>query len=85
MIDCGKVKEKTYDAFTKMCALNATWISKANAKQRSGRAGRSRRGVCFRMFTEKMYDNMDEFQTPELLRTPLEEICLQVKLLGLGK
>jgi len=85
VIDAGKMKEKSYDAFTKMCALSSTWVSQSNAKQRSGRAGRCRRGVCFRLYSTGMYENMSPFQTPELLRTPLEELCLQVKSLKLGK
>ena len=85
VIDCGKMKEKAYDPFSKMSSLASGWISQANAKQRSGRAGRSRPGVCFRLYSQKMYDAMDEFQTPELLRTPLEEVCLQIKLLQLDE
>ena len=85
VIDCGKMKEKTYDPYSKMSSLASGWISKANAKQRAGRAGRSRPGVCFRLYSQKMYEQMDEYQTPELLRTPLEEVCLQIKLLQLDK
>ena len=85
VIDCGKMKEKTYDPYSKMSSLASGWISRANAKQRSGRAGRSRPGVCFRLYSAKMYEQMDEYQTPELLRTPLEEVCLQIKLLQLDE
>jgi hypothetical protein len=46
VLDTGKAKEKAYDPHTKMSSLSATWISQANAKQRSGRAGRVRRGIC---------------------------------------
>ena len=83
VLDCGKMKEKTYDPYTNMSSLASTWVSQANAKQRAGRAGRSRPGVCFRLYSPIMYERMDEFQTPELLRTPLEEVCLQIKLLQL--
>ena len=83
VLDCGKMKEKTYDPYTNMSSLASTWISQANAKQRAGRAGRSRPGVCFRLYSPLMYERMDEYQTPELLRTPLEEVCLQIKLLQL--
>ena len=85
VIDCGKMKEKTYDPYSKMSSLASGWISKANAKQRAGRAGRSRPGVCFRLYSQKMFEQMDEYQTPELLRTPLEEVCLQIKLLQLDE
>ena len=83
VLDSGKMKEKTYDPYSRMSSLASGWISQANAQQRAGRAGRSRPGVCLRLYTQAMYDKMDAFQTPELLRTPLEEVCLQIKLLQL--
>lgn len=84
VLDTGKMKEKTYDPYSKMSSLQSTWISQANAQQRSGRAGRSRPGVCFRLYSQSTYtQRFDAHPTPELLRTPLEEVCLQIKLLRL--
>lgn len=85
VIDTGMMKEKGYDSFTKMSSLQSSMISRANAKQRAGRAGRVQEGICFRLYSKRKFESMAEFQLPELLRSPLEEICLQVKLLGLGK
>ncbi|KAM4050942.1 3'-5' RNA helicase YTHDC2 isoform 2-T5 [Anomaloglossus baeobatrachus] len=82
VIDAGKVKEKSYDALNHVTMLKMVWISKASAIQRKGRAGRCRPGVCFRLFSRLRFQNMLEFQTPELLRMPLHELCLHTKLLA---
>lgn len=84
VIDSGKLKESQYDATRKMGMLVETWESKANATQRKGRAGRVQPGVCFKMYSRLEYDDMLGHQLPEIKRTPLEHICLQIKLLGLG-
>ncbi|NWI53620.1 YTDC2 helicase, partial [Calyptomena viridis] len=82
VIDSGKVKEKSFDALSHVAMLKTVWISKASAIQRKGRAGRCQPGVCFRLFSRLRFQNMLEFQTPELLRMPLQEICLYTKLLA---
>jgi len=53
-------------------------VSKASAQQRSGRAGRVRQGICFRLFTRPMYDRLSKYSIPEMLRVPLEELCLHI-------
>uniref|UniRef100_A0A8C9NPJ3 3'-5' RNA helicase YTHDC2 n=1 Tax=Serinus canaria TaxID=9135 RepID=A0A8C9NPJ3_SERCA len=82
VIDSGKVKEKSFDALSHVTMLKMGWISKASAIQRKGRAGRCQPGVCFRLFSRLRFQNMLEFQSPELLRMPLQEICLYTKLLA---
>ncbi|KAL2293879.1 hypothetical protein Nmel_007577 [Mimus melanotis] len=82
VIDSGKVKEKSFDALSCVTMLKMVWISKASAIQRKGRAGRCQPGVCFRLFSRLRFENMLEFQTPELLRMPLQELCLHTKLLA---
>ncbi|XP_053557527.1 3'-5' RNA helicase YTHDC2 [Bombina bombina] len=82
VIDSGKVKEKSFDALNHVTMLKMVWISKASALQRKGRAGRCRPGICFRLFSRLRFQNMLEFQTPELLRMPLHELCLHAKLLA---
>jgi HrpA-like RNA helicase len=77
-----KVKEKCYDALAGVSSLMTTWISQNSATQRKGRAGRTRSGVVFRLYSFARYDNMPEHATPEILRTPLMELCLQTKLLA---
>ncbi|KAM4878739.1 3'-5' RNA helicase YTHDC2-like isoform 2-T2 [Sylvia borin] len=82
VIDSGKVKEKSFDALSCVTMLKMVWISKASAIQRKGRAGRCQPGVCFHVFSRLRFENMLEFQTPELLRMPLQELCLHTKLLA---
>uniref|UniRef100_A0A8C3ATJ1 RNA helicase n=1 Tax=Cyclopterus lumpus TaxID=8103 RepID=A0A8C3ATJ1_CYCLU len=82
VIDSGKVKEKSFDTLSHVSMLKTVWISKASALQRKGRAGRCRPGICFRLFSRLRFKNMLEFQVPQLLRMPLQELCLQTKLLA---
>uniref|UniRef100_A0A4W4GI73 RNA helicase n=1 Tax=Electrophorus electricus TaxID=8005 RepID=A0A4W4GI73_ELEEL len=82
VIDSGKVKEKAFDALNHVTMLKMVWISKASALQRKGRAGRCRPGVCFHLFSRLRFHNMLEHQVPQLLRMPLQELCLHTKLLA---
>ncbi|XP_058070139.1 DExH-box ATP-dependent RNA helicase DExH1 isoform X2 [Magnolia sinica] len=84
VIDCGKAKETSYDALNKLACLLPSWISKASAHQRRGRAGRVQPGKCYRLYPKIIYDAMHEYQLPEILRTPLQELCLHIKSLQLG-
>ncbi|XP_066603297.1 3'-5' RNA helicase YTHDC2-like [Prorops nasuta] len=84
VIDSGKVKEKSFDAISGICMLRCNWISQACAKQRKGRAGRCRKGICFRLFSSIRFNNMQAYQTPEMLRLPLQELCLFTKHLASG-
>ncbi|KAJ1384806.1 P-loop containing nucleoside triphosphate hydrolase [Sesbania bispinosa] len=84
VIDCGKAKETSYDALNKLACLLPSWISKASAHQRRGRAGRVQPGVCFRLYPKLIYDAMPQYQLAEILRTPLQELCLHIKSLQLG-
>ena len=80
VIDSGRQKEKSFDPYTGIATLMSGWVSKASARQRRGRAGRCREGLAFKMYSRQRYDAMDEYQAPELMRTPLDEMVLQVKL-----
>lgn len=81
VIDCGKVKQISYDSLSESTSLTSTWISKACAKQRMGRAGRTRPGVCYRLYSKQRFDAMEEFTLPELLRIPLTELCLHARIM----
>ena len=84
VVDTGKAKEKSYDPHLKTSTLQPAWISRASAKQRRGRAGRTKAGVAFHLFSKTRYKSMRPFLESELLRTPLEEMCLLCKKLGLA-
>jgi HrpA-like RNA helicase len=71
VVDSGRAKLKDYDPHLKTSTLQPTWISKASSKQRKGRAGRTKAGVCFHLFSRRRYENMADFVESELLRTPL--------------
>ncbi|XP_041014528.1 DExH-box ATP-dependent RNA helicase DExH7, chloroplastic isoform X1 [Juglans microcarpa x Juglans regia] len=85
VIDCGKHKENRYNPQKKLSSMVEDWISQANARQRRGRAGRVKPGTCFSLYTRHRFEKlMRNFQVPEMLRMPLVELCLQIKLLSLG-
>ena len=79
VIDPGKVKETQYDPETNLTCLIETWVTRAAAKQRRGRAGRTQPGTCYKLYTKKQEMSMTKFPVPEILRVPLESILLAVK------
>ena len=85
VIDSGKIKMKNFEHDKNLSTLRASWETKANAKQRSGRAGRVQKGVCFRLYSKLQETKMNEYIVPEIVRTPLDQVCLQIKILKLGK
>ena len=55
------------------------WVTRAAARQRRGRAGRTQPGVCYKLYTKHQEKRFSEFPVPEILRVPLENILLTVK------
>ncbi|KAK1553100.1 hypothetical protein Q3G72_028861 [Acer saccharum] len=84
VIDCGKAKETSYDALNNTSCLLPSWISKVSAQQRRGRAGRVQPGECYHLYPRCVHAAFAEYQLPEILRTPLQSLCLQIKSLKLG-
>ncbi|EDV35187.1 uncharacterized protein Dana_GF22621 [Drosophila ananassae] len=82
VIDTGRSKMKTYDPNTDASQLATAWISQADAKQRAGRAGRLRNGICYRLYSQARHDSMSLYTIPEMMRRTLDEICLLAKLAG---
>ncbi|XP_030071962.1 ATP-dependent DNA/RNA helicase DHX36 [Microcaecilia unicolor] len=85
VIDGGKIKETHYDTQNNISTMSAEWVSHANAKQRKGRAGRVQPGYCYHLYNGLRNSLLDDYQLPEIVRTPLEELCLQIKILKLGR
>lgn len=85
VIDTGKHKEMRFDERRQLSRLIQSFISRANAKQRRGRAGRVQEGICFHLFTKHRHDNiLAEQQTPEMLRLSLQDLVMRVKICKLG-
>lgn len=83
VIDSGYVKLRNYDARLGIENLNVVPVSKASATQRAGRAGRTRPGKCFRLYTERAFNGLEEATFPELARSNLAPIVLQLLNLGI--
>ncbi|TFK56866.1 P-loop containing nucleoside triphosphate hydrolase protein [Heliocybe sulcata] len=81
VIDCGKVKETEYDHDSGMSKLVEKWVTRAAARQRRGRAGRTQPGFCYKLYTKDHEHTMVEYPIPEILRVPLEQVCLTVKVM----
>ncbi|KAK3316996.1 P-loop containing nucleoside triphosphate hydrolase protein [Apodospora peruviana] len=85
VIDTGKHREMRFDERRQLSRLIDTFISRANAKQRRGRAGRVQEGLCFHLFTKYRHDTiMSDQQTPEMLRLSLQDLAIRVKICKIG-
>ena len=84
VVDSGFVKIKYFNNQNSVESLGIIPISKASAKQRAGRAGRSKPGKCIRLYPEDAYSQLDDFGIPEILRTDLLSLVLQLKGLGVN-
>ncbi|HEU4404002.1 MAG TPA: ATP-dependent helicase HrpB [Polyangiaceae bacterium] len=82
VIDSGLARVATHSPWTGFSALRTAPISRASADQRAGRAGRTRRGVCLRLYTAGDYQRRPAFDPPELVRLDLSEPLLELSALG---
>nr|CAD7589117.1 unnamed protein product [Timema genevievae] len=85
VVDCGKIKMKNFDVENNIATLKSEWVSLANARQRKGRAGRVQPGVCYHLYTRAREMTLENYPLPEMLRSRLEEVILQLKILQLGQ
>ncbi|KPI38394.1 putative ATP-dependent RNA helicase ucp12 [Cyphellophora attinorum] len=79
VIDTGRVKETSYDISSNVVRLQDVWASKAQCKQRRGRAGRVQAGTDYKLYTQSIETSMRQASEPEMQRVPLEQLCLNVK------
>ncbi|QWF78077.1 ATP-dependent RNA helicase HrpA [Amycolatopsis sp. CA-230715] len=84
VIDPGTARISRYSHRTKVQRLPIEPVSQASANQRKGRCGRTSDGICIRLYTEDDFDARPEFTDPEILRTNLASVILQMTSLGLG-
>lgn len=85
VIDAGYARISRYAARSGVQRLPIEPISRASADQRKGRCGRLGPGVCFRLYAEDDFRRREAFTPPEIIRTNLASVILQMKALKLGK
>lgn len=82
VLDCGQMKEKRFDSNRNMESLELVWVSRANAQQRKGRAGRVMPGVAIHLYSRHRYQfHILSQPVPEIHRVPLEQLLLRIKTL----
>ncbi|WP_261835647.1 ATP-dependent RNA helicase HrpA [Vibrio ishigakensis] len=84
VIDPGTARISRYSYRTKVQRLPIEPVSQASANQRKGRCGRVAEGICIRLYSEEDFESRPEFTDPEILRTNLASVILQMTALGLG-
>ncbi|GAB1517226.1 hypothetical protein RhiTH_000270 [Rhizoctonia solani] len=84
VVDCGFVKIRTFNPANSLSSLSIVPTSQASATQRSGRAGRTAPGVCYRLYPEFAFKTLSKATPPEITRTDLTTPLLQLKSLGIN-
>lgn len=86
VVDAGRAKERRIDPRSQVQSYDIAWISKASASQRAGRAGRTGPGHCYRLYSSAVYEeHFVEFGVPEILRTPIDGLVLQMKAMNIDQ
>ncbi len=85
VVDAGLARMSRYSVRSKVQRLPIERVSQASANQRKGRCGREAPGVCIRLYSEDDFDQRDEFTEPEILRTNLASVILQMEVSRLGQ
>ncbi len=85
VVDPGYARVSRYSVRSKVQRLPIEKVSQASANQRKGRCGREAPGVCIRLYSEDDFDSRAEFTEPEILRTNLSSVILQMASMKLGK
>ena len=85
VIDSGLARFATYSHWSGLPALQVGRVSKASAKQRAGRAGRTAPGRVLRLYTEEDYSRRPNQDAPEILRSDLSQLCLALRAMGIAQ
>ncbi|KAM6315730.1 ATP-dependent RNA helicase DHX33 [Podargus strigoides] len=83
VVDTGMVKAKKYSPESGLEVLAVQRVSKAQAWQRAGRAGREDSGICYRLYTEEEFEQLEEMTVPEIQRCSLASVVLHLLALGI--
>ncbi len=84
VIDCGLARKATYSQWTGLPTLEVARVSKASAAQRAGRAGRTGPGRVIRLYPLEDYLQRAEFDSPEILRSDLSQLCLDLRAMKIN-
>ncbi len=84
VVDSGQVRISRYNPHTQVQALQVEQVSQASARQRRGRCGRVREGICIHLYEKEVLEGSPMYTDPEILRTSLAGVILQMKVLGLA-
>ncbi|KAL3320573.1 ATP-dependent RNA helicase dhx37 [Cichlidogyrus casuarinus] len=79
VVDTGKEKVKRYNFASGASWFEVVWVSQASAEQRAGRAGRVGPGRCFRLYSARVFGDMDKFLRPDILTRPIDDVVLMLK------
>lgn len=82
VVDSGRIKQMTYLTDAAISTLQVVPHSQAGCEQRAGRAGRTRPGICYRLFSKHDFDSRPAFTEPEIHRASLDQVLLQMKAMG---
>ncbi|XP_068648329.1 ATP-dependent RNA helicase DEAH11, chloroplastic-like isoform X2 [Aristolochia californica] len=83
VVDSGMVKESRFDPGNGMNVLKVSWVSHSSAHQRAGRAGRTRPGKCYRLYSEHEFETLPSHQEPEIRKVHLGIAVLRILSLGI--
>lgn len=84
VVDTGMARVSRFNPQTRIQGLPVEKISQSSARQRTGRAGRVKPGICVRLYTEEDFNDREEFTEPEIRRSNLSNVVLQLRSLGLS-
>lgn len=84
VVDTGSARVSRYNAQARIQGLPVEEVSQASARQRTGRAGRVKPGVCIRLYSERNFRDREPYTEPEIRRSNLANVVLQLKSLGLS-
>lgn len=84
VVDCGYVKQLEYNPRTGLDSLDVVPTSKSEATQRAGRAGRTKPGKCYRLYSARHYESLQEATVPEIQRASLTSVVLSLKCMEIG-